>query len=87
MRAEPCNRTDTRYAPETYAGDAILALYQGLAPHPPLTFDQERALIRSGFIEIRRDVAALTEKGEDLALDVIAELGWQGKIDFVVECE
>lgn len=67
--------------PEVYAADALEALYEGARPWPPLTWDQESALLRSGFIARRYSSFAghhlvLTAKGEDLVADIRAERAW-----------
>lgn len=63
-------------APEIYAGDALVQLYSGRQPSPPLTCDQERALIKSGFVDVFRGELVLTKKGEDLVLDTLDERDW-----------
>ena len=62
------------WSPEDYAGDAIVAMAEGRPPLRPLTDWQERQLVQNGFLARRGDRCILTRKGEDLALDIAAEI-------------
>lgn len=75
-------------SPDEYAGDAIVGLYVGTQPDPPLTPAVEMALLKNGFIARRRDdrgspYLVLTAKGENLAEDIGCEREWKATRDVI----
>ena len=79
MRASAAAPART-HAPEDYGAEALLALYRGEQPDPPLTPAQEMSLCKNGFIARRYgergSYLIITRKGEDLVEDIKAEREW-----------
>lgn len=74
MRASVLTRPHPdAFAPEAFAGEALMTMAAGGEPDPPLTIAQINRLVRMGFLARRDDSVVLTRKGEDFAEDCAAE--------------
>jgi hypothetical protein len=76
VRADRAPAAAPDLSPPAYAGEALLDLYDGREPWPPLSWEQQRLLARGGFICLRGDDIRLTAKGEHLVMDMLAEREW-----------